>query len=127
LRKRILYRLIIALSVIISSRLILSSEKLTTLIILKKDINISASVDNVSPSKNSIVFLTVKGPPMSKITAIANFKTKSLAYPGMIGKDGYASIPIQVINAEPGFTVIVDVQVEYNNKIYKSTTSFSPR
>lgn len=125
--RRVVYAFIVILSVIIASNLIFSPDKLTTLMLSNKDVNISASLDNTSPSKNSTVFLTVKGPPMSKVTVIANFKTKSLSYPGMIGKDGNASIPIQLINAEPGFTVIVDIQVEYSDKVYKTSTTFTPR
>jgi competence protein ComEC len=127
LRRRVSYAFIIILSIILSSRLIFSSDMPETLTLLNKDVTISASVDNVSPSKNSTVFLTVKGPPMAKVTVFANFKSKSLAYPGMIGKDGYAAIPIQLINADPGFTVIIDVQVEHSGKVYKTSTSFTPR
>lgn len=125
--RRVVYAFIVILSVTIASNLIFSPDKLTTLISSSKDTAISASLDNFSPSKNSTVSLTVKGPPMANVTVVAHFKTKSVKYPGMIGKDGYAVIPIHLVNAEPGFTVIVDVEAEQGGKIYKTSTSFTPR
>jgi competence protein ComEC len=93
----------------------------------KKDVKISAYLDNMSPTKNSTIYLTVNGPSGGTVTVISHFKNNSLVIPGDIGTDGIASIPIQVGNAEANFTVIVDVMVDYNGKTYKTNTVFTPR
>jgi hypothetical protein len=93
----------------------------------KKDVKVSAYLDNMRPTKNSTIYLTVNGPAGGNVTVVSHFKNNSLVIPGVIGTDGIASIPIQVGNAEANFTVIVDVMVEHNGKTYKTNTAFTPR
>jgi hypothetical protein len=88
---------------------------------------ITATIDNMTPPKNSTINVTVKGPVSGKVTAFVLFKDRPVVLSGAIGLDGISVIPIRVGNAEAGFTVIVEITVEHEGKKYKTEAVFTPR
>lgn len=96
-------------------------------VINKLDTKISAYIDNTSPSKNSIIYLTVKGPPGGKVIAVSHFKANSVSSFGILGNDGFVVIPITIGDEPLGFLVVVDVKVDYNNKTYRTNVYFTPK
>lgn len=90
-------------------------------------INISASVDNPSPNQNATINVIINGPSSGNVSIICKYKSKDTPYSGSIGSNGKALIPVKIGRAASGFTVIIDVNVEYNGNTYSTQTSFTPQ
>lgn len=86
-------------------------------------INVSASVDNPSPTQNSRIHLTVTGPRGASYTAVCHYKSKDTVYNGKVG----SPLSINISRAAKGFTVVIDVTINNNGKTYKAQTSFTPQ
>ncbi|MEY7999429.1 cell wall-binding repeat-containing protein [Clostridium sp. Mt-5] len=84
---------------------------------------VTASIDNANPKKNSTIYLTVTGSIGSGVTAVCNYKTTTTPYSGTIGSDGKAVIPIKIGRATSGYTVVIDVTVGSSSV----QTSFTPQ
>lgn len=92
---------------------------------VKKDVKISASLSDISPTKNSTTYLTVKGPPGGKIEAICQYKDKSVPFYGSIDNNGKGIIPINVMESSPNVAVTVDVIVKHKGNTYKTIVYFN--
>lgn len=73
--------------------------------------NVSASVDNINPSKNTTVNLTVTGPIGASVKAVCHYKSTDTLYTGTIGSDGKVIIPIKIGTASSGYKVNIDITV----------------
>lgn len=94
----------------------------------KKLVNVTAYVDNVAPSKNTIVNITVIGPSGAAVKMICHFQTSDASYTGVIGDNGKAVIPVQIGYAAPKYAVFVDVYVQVpGEKTYNTQTMFIPQ
>lgn len=92
---------------------------------VQKDAKISAFLSNISPTKNSTIYLTVKGPPGGKIEAICQYKDKSAPFYGFIGNNGIGVVPINVMESDPNLAVMVDVIVKHKGNTYKTIVYFN--
>lgn len=88
--------------------------------------NITANVDNVSPSPNTIVNVNVTGPAKAEVKLVCHYKTGDVSYSGVIGNAGNAMIPVQVESNSSGYSVVVDVSV-IADKTYTVQTLFIPK
>jgi hypothetical protein len=84
-------------------------------------------LDNITPSINSTIYATIKGPPGGKITVICHYKNRSQPFFGAIDRNGIGVVPINVGSVEPNFNVIVDVIVEHSKGTSNTTLFFIPR
>jgi hypothetical protein len=88
--------------------------------------NVTASVDNVYPSQNTTVNVTVTGPARARVSLVCHYESGDIRYSGVIRTDGKAVIPVQVESASPGYAVFVDVLVT-SDKTYTAQTMFIPQ
>lgn len=89
---------------------------------------ITAYFDNANPPRGSITNLIVTGPKGGKVTVICQYKGHGTPYIMNIGNGGIAVIPVKVENdAEPGVLVVVDIEVIFEGKQYKTNTVFTPQ
>lgn len=105
----------------------ISQRNISNIPVSNPDTKISAFLDNITPSMNSTIYATVKGPPGGKITVICHFKSKSQPFFGVIGHNGVGVVPINVGSVEPNFNVVVDVIVEHSKGTSKTTLFFIPK
>lgn len=105
----------------------ISLKNIPHISVYNQNVKISAFLSNITPSMNSTIYATVKGPPDGKITVICHFKNSSQPFFGVIGKNGIGSVPINVGNVEPNFNVVVDVIVEHSKGTSKTTLFFIPK
>lgn len=85
--------------------------------------DISASLDNTSPTQDSRIHLTVTGPQGAYYTAVCHYKSKDTTYNGKVG----SPLSINISRASKGYTVVIDITTTYNGKAYVTQTSFTPR
>ena len=88
--------------------------------------NITANVDNVTPSQNTTINVIVTGPVGAAVKVVCHYKTTDVTYSGVIGVNGKAIIPVNVGVAEPKYQVFVDVYVT-SDRIYTTETMFIPQ
>lgn len=131
-RSVILYSITLLISVIITQSGLSTYEivnpkflKTSYMEAVKKDVKISASLSNISPVKNSTIYLTVKGPPGGKIEAICQYKDKSVPFYGFMGNNGIGVVPINVMESPPNMAVMVDVIVKHKGNTYKTIVYFN--
>lgn len=91
------------------------------------NVKIEVYVDNAAPPIGSTINLLVYAPEGSKVTAIARFKEGDQPRMFRIGKGGQAVVPLRVATSARGYTVVVDVIVEYNGKTFRKNTVFTPK
>lgn len=87
-----------------------------------QSVNFSASVDNSSPTDNTRIHLTVSGPG-GTYSAICHYKSKDTTYNGNVG----TPISIDIGRAAKGYTVNIDISINYNGQAYSTSTSFTAR
>lgn len=90
-------------------------------------VKIEVYVDNSVPPVGSTINLLVYAPAGSNVTVICRFKEGDNPKMFQMGKSGQAVIPLRVATAARGYTVVVDLIVEYNGKTYRKNTVFTPR
>lgn len=106
---------------------IISIRDIPHLAVDNVDIKISAFLDNITPTRNSTIYATVKGPQGGKITVICHFKNRSQTFFGVIGRNGIGVVPINIGSAEPDFNVITDIIVEHSKGTSKTVLFFIPK
>ena len=88
--------------------------------------NVKATVDNASPSQNTIINISVSGPPGATVNLVCHYKSGDVSYSGVIGAEGKTEIPVSIGAAVPGYAVFVDVSV-ISDKVYTTQTMFIPQ
>jgi competence protein ComEC len=88
---------------------------------------VTASVDNPTPTQNSTIKVTVTGPVGATVNLLCHYKSTTTPYSGVIGSDGKAVISVPIGRASIGYKVLVDVAISYNGQNYTAQTSFVPR
>lgn len=84
--------------------------------------NFSASIDNTTPTDNTRIHLTVAGAG-GTYTATCHYKSKDTIYNGTVGEP----ITIDISRATYGYTVYIDIIINYNGQTYNTNTSFTPQ
>lgn len=94
----------------------------------EQEMKITAYFDNAAPQRGSMSNLIITGPTGAKATAICQYKGHGVTYMMDIGTGGLAVIPILIeSSAEPGQIVVVDIEVIFEGKHYKTNTVFTPQ
>lgn len=89
---------------------------------------ITAYFDNANPGRGTVTNLIVTGPRGGKVTAICHYKGFGTPYIMNIGNNGQAVIPVKVDNnADPGYVVVVDISVNFEGRVYKINSVFTPK
>ena len=92
-----------------------------------KSVKVTASVNNKTPKKNSIVKVTISGPAKSSVKIICHYKSTNTTYKATIGSNGKVIIPVKISRATKGYAVVINVSVTNKGKVYTAKTSFKPR
>ena len=97
------------------------------------DVEVTALVDNPTPTQNSEVTvfgkIIVDGRPQGgvRMDTTWRYRTTDSRCSGMTDANGEASCSRRISTLTIGYTVRIEVDFTYEGKVYRTETSFTPR
>lgn len=120
---------IVAIAILTTTGVLSKAEERAVFILKaqtdREPTKVTASVDNVSPSRYTTVNVTVTGPIGATVKVVCHYHSGDSSYSAVIGSYGRAVIPVYVSSALSGYAVLVDVSV-ISDKTYTAQTMFIP-